>query len=100
MRGQGESRTGCARGRDVTIRVLPLDCALHGEYAGSQGALAVVEAPEHEHLVHLEPRDESLLVSDPAQVGTHMQRCARIRGRALAPRESPGPIERLAGDQQ
>ncbi|MCQ0024539.1 hypothetical protein M4914_17295 [Streptomyces somaliensis DSM 40738] len=80
--------------------MLPLDCALHGEYSGIQGALAVVEAPEHEHPVHPEPRDESLLVSDPAWVSTHMQRCARIRGRALAPRESPGLIERLAGDQQ
>ncbi|KAF0650901.1 MULTISPECIES: helix-turn-helix domain-containing protein [Streptomyces] len=100
MRGQLRFLAECARRRNVTIQVLPLDCALHGEYAGNQGQLNVLETQEHEHLVYLEPQDESLLISDPAKVSTYMQRYARIRGQALAPRESLGLIERLAGDQQ
>lgn len=61
--------------------------------------MTVVETAEHQHLVYLEPQDESLLISDPAKVSTYMQRYARIRAQALDPRESLGLIERLAGDQ-
>ncbi|GGQ13826.1 helix-turn-helix domain-containing protein [Streptomyces roseolilacinus] len=100
MRGQLEFLAECARRRNVTIQVLPLDCALHGEYAGNQGELNALETPDHEFLVYLEPQDESVLISDPAKVSTYMQRYARIRGQALTPRESLSFIERLAGEQQ
>ncbi|URM90484.1 helix-turn-helix transcriptional regulator [Streptomyces sp. MRC013] len=100
MHRQLEFLLECARRRNVTIQVLPLDCALHGEYAGARGELNVLETQEHEHLVYLEIQDESLLVSDPAKVSTCMQRYARIRGQALTARESLGLIERLAGEQQ
>ncbi|WP_425580049.1 Scr1 family TA system antitoxin-like transcriptional regulator [Streptomyces coeruleoprunus] len=58
-----------------------------------------METPEHQHLVHREAQEESLLVSDPTKVSTYAQRYARIRAQALDPRESPGLIERLAGEQ-
>ncbi|OII62719.1 transcriptional regulator [Streptomyces sp. CC53] len=99
MRGQLQHLAAYARKRNVTIQVLPLDCGLHGEYAGDRGQLNVLETPEHQHVVYLEPQDESLLISDPAKVSTYMQRYARIRSQALDPRESLGLIERLAGDQ-
>lgn len=100
MRRQMEFLLTCARRRNVTIRVLPLDCALDGEYAGDRGALNVLETSDHEFLVYLEPQDESVLISDPAKVSTYMQRYASMRAQALSPRESLGVIERLAGDQQ
>lgn len=99
MREQLRFLLTCARKRNITIQVLALDSALLGEYAGDRGEMNVVETPEHEFLVYLEPQDESLLISDPAKVSTYMQRYARIRAQALSPRESLGLIERLAGEQ-
>ncbi|MGW5069040.1 DUF5753 domain-containing protein [Streptomyces cyaneofuscatus] len=87
----------CAQRRNVTLLVLPLDAGKYGEYAGARGAMNLVETPEHEHLVYLEPQDESLLISDPAKVSVYAQRYAKIRSQALGPRESLDLIMRLAG---
>ncbi|MEW2170830.1 helix-turn-helix transcriptional regulator [Streptomyces sp. NPDC007027] len=87
----------CARRRNVTLLVLPLDAGKYGEYAGAHGEMNLLETSEHEHLVYLEPQDESLLISDPAKVSTYAQRYARIRSQALGPRESLDLIKRLAG---
>lgn len=100
MRGQMRHLAECAKRRNVTLQVLPLDCGLSGEYAGDRGAMNLVETPEHDHLVFLEIQGESLLIKDPAKVSTYTQRYAKIRAQALGPRESLGLIERLAGDQQ
>ncbi|MEV4993240.1 helix-turn-helix domain-containing protein [Streptomyces niveus] len=98
MRDQLSHLAECAKRRNVTLQVLPLDCGLLGEYAGDRGPMTVVETPDHNHLVYLEPQDESLLISDPAKVSTYAHRYAKIRSQALGPRESVGLIERLAGD--
>ncbi|MEU3069122.1 helix-turn-helix transcriptional regulator [Streptomyces sp. NPDC006906] len=87
----------CAQRRNVTLLVLPLDAGKYGEYAGAHGEMNLLETSEHEHLVYLEPQDESLLISDPAKVSTYAQRYARIRSQALGPRESLDLIKRLAG---
>ncbi|AGK78178.1 Putative DNA-binding protein [Streptomyces microflavus DSM 40593] len=87
----------CARRRNVTLLVLPLDAGKYGEYAGARGAMTLVETPAHEHLVYLEPQDDSLLISDPAKVSIYAQRYAKIRSQALGPRESLDLIKRLAG---
>ncbi|MEU9009514.1 helix-turn-helix transcriptional regulator [Streptomyces sp. NPDC048479] len=100
MRGQLLHLAECARRRNVTLQVLPLDCGLSGEHAGAHSELTLVETLEHDHLVYLEAQDESLLIKDPAKVSTCAQRYAKIRAQALGPRESLGLIERLAGDQQ
>lgn len=100
MRGQLLHLAECAKRRNVTLQVLPLDCGLSGEHAGAYGEMNLVETPEHDHLVYLEPQEEALLIKDSAKVSTYAQRYARIRAQALDPRESLGLIERLAGDQQ
>ncbi|MFI1394184.1 Scr1 family TA system antitoxin-like transcriptional regulator [Streptomyces sp. NPDC020681] len=100
MREQLQHLAECAKRRNVTLQVLPLDCGLAGECAGAHGELNLVETPEHDHLIYLEPQDESLLIKDPGKVSTYAQRYAKIRAQALGPRESLGLIERLAGDQQ
>ncbi|MEW1755638.1 DUF5753 domain-containing protein [Streptomyces cyaneofuscatus] len=87
----------CARRRNVTLLVLPLDAGKYGEYDGGRGSMSLLETPEHEHLVYLEPQDESLLISDPAKVSVYAQRYAKIRSQALGPRESLDLIMRLAG---
>ncbi|WP_404952332.1 helix-turn-helix transcriptional regulator [Streptomyces sp. ARC12] len=97
MRGQLLHLVECARRRNVTLLVLPLDAGQYGEYAGDRGSMSLLEAPAHEHLVYLEPQDESLLISDPAKVSTYAQRYAKIRSQALGPRESLDLIKRLAG---
>ncbi|MEV1045948.1 helix-turn-helix transcriptional regulator [Streptomyces sp. NPDC049916] len=97
MREQLLHLVECARRRNVTLLVLPLDAGKYGEYAGARGEMNMVETPDHEHLVYLEVQDESLLISDPAKVSTYAQRYAKIRSQALGPRESLDLIMRLAG---
>ncbi|GAA3299863.1 hypothetical protein GCM10020295_39110 [Streptomyces cinereospinus] len=100
MREQLRHLAECAQGRNVTLQVLPVDSGLCGEHAGARGEMTLVETPDHEHLVYLEPQDESILVGDPAKVTTYAHRYAKIRSQALGPRESLGLIERLAGELQ
>ncbi|MFI1227361.1 MULTISPECIES: Scr1 family TA system antitoxin-like transcriptional regulator [unclassified Streptomyces] len=97
MREQLLHLVECARRRNVTLLVLPLDAGKYGEYAAGHGQMTLVETPAHEHLVYLEAQDESLLISDPAKVSTYAQRYAKIRSQALGPRESLDLIKRLAG---
>ncbi|MDJ1644153.1 DUF5753 domain-containing protein [Streptomyces pakalii] len=97
MREQLLHLVECARRRNVTLLVLPLDAGKYGEYAGARGEMNMVETPEHEHLVYLEVQDESLLISAPAKVSVYAQRYAKIRSQALGPRESLDLIMRLAG---
>ncbi|WEH34897.1 helix-turn-helix transcriptional regulator [Streptomyces sp. AM 4-1-1] len=100
MRDQMRHLAECARRRNVTLQVLPLDCGLSGEHAGAYGDVNLVETPEHDNLVYLEPQEESLLISDPDVVSRYAQRYAKIRAQALGPRESLDLIERLAGDRE
>ncbi|SCF91653.1 helix-turn-helix transcriptional regulator [Streptomyces sp. Ncost-T10-10d] len=100
MREQLRYLADCAKRRNVTIQVLPLDCGLSGEHAGDRGDMNLVENPDHDHLLFLEVQDESLLIRDPAEVSTRVHRYAKIRSQALGPRESLGLIERLAGDEE
>ncbi|HZX39212.1 MAG TPA: helix-turn-helix transcriptional regulator [Streptomyces sp.] len=100
MRGQMRHLAECARRRNVTLQVLPLDAGLSGEYAGARGGMELVETPEHDRLVYLEMQGESMLIKEPGKVSTLTQRYARIRAQALDPRESLGLIERLAGEQR
>ncbi|GGS27193.1 transcriptional regulator [Streptomyces parvus] len=97
MREQLLHLVECARRRNVTLLVLPLDAGKYGEYAGDRGSMNLLETPEHERLVYMEPQDESLLISDPAKVSVYAQRYAKIRSQALGPRESLDLIMRLAG---
>ncbi|MFH9393891.1 helix-turn-helix domain-containing protein [Streptomyces sp. NPDC017556] len=97
MREQLLHLVECARRRNVTLLVLQLDSGKYGEYAGDRGEINLLETPTHEHLVYLEPQDESLLISDPTKVSTYAQRYAKIRSQALGPRESLDLIKRLAG---
>ncbi|WP_167158812.1 helix-turn-helix transcriptional regulator [Streptomyces sp. MBT27] len=97
MRGQMWHLAQCARKRNVTLQVLPTDCGLSGEHAGDRGGMTLAETPEHDHLVYLEPQDESLLITDPSKVSTYAQRYAKIRAQSLDPRTSLGLIEELAG---
>lgn len=98
MRDQLSHLAECGRRRNVTLQVLPLDCGLSAEHAGAYGDMNLVETPEHDRLVYLEPQEECLLISDPTKASTYTQRYAKIRSQAMGPRESLGLIERLAGE--
>ncbi|MFI6085086.1 helix-turn-helix domain-containing protein [Streptomyces sp. NPDC051217] len=98
MRDQLSDLAECGKRRNVTLQVLPLDCSLGGEYAGAYGDMTLVETPEHDRLVYLEPQEECLLISDLTKASTYTQRYAKIRSQALGARESLGLIERLAGE--
>ncbi|WP_255949620.1 helix-turn-helix domain-containing protein [Streptomyces odontomachi] len=97
MRNQLIHLAEFAQRRNVTIQVMPLDRGLRGTYAAARGSMTLLETLEHDHLVYLEPQDESMLISDPAKVSTYAQRYAKIRSEALSPDESLGLIQKLAG---
>ncbi|MGW7520590.1 helix-turn-helix domain-containing protein [Streptomyces sp. NPDC054796] len=99
MRGQMHSLAQDAQRRNVTLQVLPPDCGLSTEHVGAYGSMKLLETTDHDHLVYLEPQEESLLISDPAKVSRYAQRYAKIRSQALSPRDSLGLIEQLAGEQ-
>jgi len=67
MREQFLHLIECAKRRNVTIQVMPLERGLRGAYAAARGLLTLLETPDHDHLVYLEPQDESLLISEPAK---------------------------------
>ncbi|MFE7262351.1 Scr1 family TA system antitoxin-like transcriptional regulator [Streptomyces sp. NPDC057592] len=100
MAAQMQHLAECAGRRNVTLHVLALDCGKSGEHAGARGGMTLVETPQHDRLVYLEPQDESLLISDPGKVSTYAQRYAKIRSQAMGPRESLDLIERLAGVEE
>ncbi|MEU6866031.1 helix-turn-helix transcriptional regulator [Streptomyces sp. NPDC046876] len=100
MRAQFGHLAQLARRRNVTVQVLPLDCGLTGEHAGTSGGLTLVETPQQQRVVYMEQQDESLLISDPGKVNLYSQRYAKIRAQALGPRESLALIEKLAGEQK
>lgn len=100
MRDQMRYLAECARRRNVTLQVLPLNSGLSGEHAGARGELNLVETTDHERVAYLEPQDESLLIRDPAKVSTYTHRCAKIRSQAMGPRESLDLLKRLAGVEE
>ncbi|MER0446652.1 helix-turn-helix transcriptional regulator [Streptomyces sp. Edi4] len=100
MRGQLLHLAECARRRNVTLQVLPMDCGLGGEHPGARGNINLLETPAYDRLAYLEPQDESLLLSDATKVSTYAQRYAKIQAQALDPRASLGLIEELAGEQR
>ncbi|MGQ4514688.1 Scr1 family TA system antitoxin-like transcriptional regulator [Streptomyces sp. DW26H14] len=89
-----------ARLRNVTVQILPLNAGSRGEYAGARGSITLIETPEDDRFVYLEPQDESLLIKDSGKVRTYAQRYAKIRAQALGPDESLAFIERLAGEDR
>ncbi|MFG3284125.1 helix-turn-helix transcriptional regulator [Streptomyces sp. NPDC048111] len=100
MRDQLRHLATCARRRNVTLAVLPLDCGAGGEHAGDQGGMTLVETSEHDRVGYFEMQGESLLITDPTKVSTFARRYAKIRAQALDPRASLGLIEELAGEQR
>ncbi|MFE9567398.1 helix-turn-helix transcriptional regulator [Streptomyces sp. NPDC006692] len=100
MRGQMLHLAECARRRNVTLQVLPMDCGLSGEHSGDRGTMNLVETLEHDRLGFLEVQGESLLITDPPKVSTLAQSYAKIQAQALDPRTSLGLIEELAGEQR
>ncbi|MFC5214434.1 helix-turn-helix domain-containing protein [Streptomyces coerulescens] len=100
LRGQLRSLAEDAQRDNVFVQVLPLERGLRGTYAGDRGAMKLVEAADHQHVVYMEIEDQGILVSDPAEVSQLAHRYARIRAQALSSDESLAFIERLAGEER
>ncbi|WP_329457078.1 helix-turn-helix domain-containing protein [Streptomyces sp. NBC_01497] len=100
MRKQLRRLAELARLRNVTVQVLPLNAGSRGECAGARGSITLIETPDDDRFVYLEPQDESLLIKEAAKVRTYAQRYARIRAQALSPAESVALIEGLAGEDR
>ncbi|MEU4796279.1 helix-turn-helix transcriptional regulator [Streptomyces sp. NPDC023327] len=100
QRGQLRSLAEDAQRPNVTIQVLPLARGLRGTYAGDRGPMKLIETKDHEHVAFMEIEDQSILVSDPAEVSQLTHRYAKIRAQALSPDDSLSLIEQLAGEKQ
>ncbi|WKU46622.1 helix-turn-helix transcriptional regulator [Streptomyces sp. VNUA116] len=99
MRNQLIYLTECAKRRNVTIQVLPMDRGLSGDYAGDRDKMKLLETPEHRTVVFVETQGITNLISDPAEVTERAHRYAKIRAQSLSPIESTDLIEQLAGEQ-
>lgn len=85
----------CASLRNVVVQVMPSN---RGDHAGVDGAMTLIETPDHKPLVYLEAQARSLLISEPDEVARYSQRYAMIRTQALGIEESAALIKQLAGE--
>ncbi|MET9418882.1 helix-turn-helix transcriptional regulator [Streptomyces klenkii] len=99
MRNQLLYLAECAKRRNVTIQVLPMDRGLSGDYAGDRDKMKLLETPEHRRVVFVEIQGITNLISDPEEVSERAHRYARIRAQSLSPIQSLDLIEQLAGEQ-
>ncbi|WP_455358910.1 helix-turn-helix domain-containing protein [Streptomyces sp. SYSU K21746] len=80
--------------RNVEIQIMP---ARQQEHAGLDGAMRILETPDHKWLGYAEGQQWGQLVADPKQVSVLLQRYAKLRSQALAPADSVSLLERMRG---
>lgn len=85
---------GCARMRNVSIQVLPIDCETH---AGFDGPMTLLETAENNRLGYVEGQAGPNWAAAPDKVRALEGRYGIIRGEALNAEDSWTFIEKLAG---
>jgi hypothetical protein len=81
--------------RHATVQVMPLAYAPH---AGVDGAMTLLETPEHKWLAYLETQGIGQLLDEGDKVSVLQGRYSMIRSQALNVRESVNFIKQLAGE--
>jgi transcriptional regulator with XRE-family HTH domain len=95
MRHQLDRFIEIAELRHVTLQVMPLS---YGPHAGVDGAMTLLETPEHKWLAYLETQGVGQLMDDADQVSVFQGRYSMIRSQALNVRDSVDFIKQLAGE--
>ncbi|MCX5168823.1 Scr1 family TA system antitoxin-like transcriptional regulator [Streptomyces antibioticus] len=94
-RGAIEHILGIGELRHIEIQVVPL---VQESHAGLHGPIALLETPKHKWFGYSEGQASGTFVSDPKAISVLQARYARMRGQALAPRDSVSLLERILGD--
>lgn len=84
----------CAELWNVELQIMPLRQPYH---AGTDGAMQLLETPEHQWLGYSEGQQTGQLVSGAADVSLMQMRYARMRSQALSPADSAEVLTRTRG---
>ncbi|WP_030799471.1 helix-turn-helix domain-containing protein [Streptomyces sp. NRRL S-337] len=85
----------CAELPFVGLQIMSTSRAKH---AGLDGPIVLLETPEHGQLAYIEGQRVSYLVDDPDEVSLLQQKYGMLRSQALAPEDSIGLLDELAGE--
>ncbi|MFF4874121.1 Scr1 family TA system antitoxin-like transcriptional regulator [Streptomyces sp. NPDC000961] len=80
--------------RNVGVQIMPTRQAAH---AGLDGALYLAETPTNQWVGYLEGHDTSILLTDPKQVSSMLQRYGKMRSQALSQEASISLLEQQRG---
>lgn len=94
-RTQLEHIADCARMRNVTVQVLPMNCCTH---AGLDGPFILLETVEGKRVTYVEYQGGARWFTEPLDVSAMEGRYGIIRMQALNAENSLRQIEKLAGE--
>jgi transcriptional regulator with XRE-family HTH domain len=80
--------------RNVEIQVMPL---VQEDHAGFEGLMYLAESPDHQWFGYIESQDSSVLVMDPKQVSSMLQRYGKMRSQALNCQDTVDLLEQMRG---
>ena len=95
MRMQFEHLADCARMRNVTVQILPMDCRSH---AGFDGPFTLLETGEGKRVAYVEYQGGARWFAESLDVSAMEGRYGIIRMQALNAEDSLRLIEKLAGE--
>ncbi|WP_019981015.1 MULTISPECIES: helix-turn-helix transcriptional regulator [unclassified Streptomyces] len=80
----------------ISLQVLRLGRSTH---AGTSGAFALMETPDHQHLAYTQTHHGSQLVRDPEWISILTRKFAMLRSQALTPEHSIDFLDNLLGER-
>ncbi|GAA4788258.1 helix-turn-helix transcriptional regulator [Streptomyces ziwulingensis] len=80
--------------RNVEIQVMPL---VQHDHPGFEGLVYLAESPDHQWFGYIESQDSSVLVADPKQVSSMLQRYGKMRSQALNCQDTTDLLEQMRG---
>ncbi|WP_413802342.1 helix-turn-helix domain-containing protein [Streptomyces iranensis] len=84
----------CAQPRNVELQIMPLGQECH---AGLEGAMQLLETPDHQWLGYCEVQRSGQLISDRKEVSVLQMRYAKLRSQALTAENSASLLKQIRG---
>ncbi|MFF7415996.1 helix-turn-helix domain-containing protein [Streptomyces smyrnaeus] len=84
----------CAQLPNVELQIMPL---VQPEHAGLDGALQLLETPEHQWFAYSEGQETGQLISEPTSLSRLHMVYAKLRSQALTPADSLSLLKRMRG---
>lgn len=94
MRGQIDHLLATAELRNVEFQIMAAGQPCH---AGLDGALQLLETPDHQWLGYAEGQQSGVMVTDRKEVSVLLRRYAKLRSQAMTSADSVSLLERIRG---